>query len=65
MGCACQARYYSSQHHQDHLAAKIEILTHCHVSGMGIMEAIGMMVGGAVVNALAFTDGNYLLSAQR
>jgi len=26
---------------------------------MGIMAAIGMMVGGAVVNALAFTDGNY------
>ena len=27
---------------------------------MGIMAAIGMMVGGAVVNALAFTGGNYL-----
>lgn len=29
---------------------------------MGIMAAIGMMVGGAVVNALAFTGGNYLFS---
>jgi len=26
------------------------------------MAAIGMMVGGAVVNALAFTGGNYLFS---
>jgi len=26
------------------------------------MAAIGMMVGGAVVNALAFTRGNYLFS---
>jgi len=29
---------------------------------MGIMAAIGMMVGGAVVNALPFTGGNYLFS---
>jgi len=29
---------------------------------MNIMAAIGMMVGGAVVNALAFTGGNYLFS---
>jgi len=62
-GCACEARYYSSQHHKDHLAAKIDILKHFRVSGMGIMAAIGMMVGGAVVNALAFTGGNnYLFS---
>jgi len=26
------------------------------------MAAIGMMIGGAVVNALAFTGGNYLSS---
>ena len=26
------------------------------------MAAIGMMVGGAVVNAVAFTGGNYLFS---
>jgi len=26
------------------------------------MAAIGMMIGGAVVNALAFTGGNYLFS---
>jgi len=26
------------------------------------MAAIGMMVGGAVVNALAFSGGNYLFS---
>ena len=26
------------------------------------MAAIGMMVGGAIVNALAFTGGNYLFS---
>jgi len=37
-------------------------LKHCRVSGMDIMAAIGMMVGGAVVNALAFTGGNYLFS---
>ena len=30
-----------------------------------MMAAIGMMVGGAVVNALAFTGGNYLLSAPK
>ena len=29
---------------------------------MNIMAVIGMMVGGAVVNALAFTGGNYLFS---
>jgi len=29
---------------------------------MGMMGAIGMMVGGAVVNAVAFTGGNYLFS---
>jgi len=29
---------------------------------MEMMAAIGMMVGGAVVNALAFNGGNYLLS---
>jgi len=27
-----------------------------------IMAAIGMMVGGTLVNALAFTGGNYLFS---
>ena len=43
------------KHHQKHIAAKIVILKHCHVSGMDMMAAIGMMVGGAVVNALAFT----------
>jgi len=26
------------------------------------MAAIGMMIGGAVINALAFTGGNYLFS---
>ena len=26
------------------------------------MAAIGMMIGGAIVNALAFTGGNYLFS---
>jgi len=29
---------------------------------MDMMAAIGMMVGGAVVNALAFTGGNYMFS---
>jgi len=38
------------------------ILKHCRVSGMDIIVAIGMMVGGAVVNALAFTGSNYLFS---
>ena len=32
------------------------------VSTKTIMAAIGMMIGGAVVNALAFTGGNYLFS---
>ena len=50
------------KHHQKHIAAKIVILKHCHVSGMDMMAAIGMMVGGAIVNALAFTGGSYLFS---
>jgi len=48
-------RDHSCEHHQDYIVTR---LSRCYRT----MAAIGMMIGGADVNALAFTGGNYLFS---